>query len=126
VNAPHVHDLLRQRLLEAAGIVELPVCHLPLEMVEQSEWSPEFERLRRARMVMGYYRYGGLTSPARRAKLQDNVGSAIARLQRYYRTGNQECLCDAANLCMVEFMVPSCHQDPSWQPVDDGQHARRK
>jgi len=123
---PHVHDLLRKRLLEAAGIIELPRCHLPLEMVERSQCSCEFERLRRERMVMGYYRYGGLTSPTRRATLHDNVGSAIYRLQQYYRTGNQEHLVDAANLCMVEFVLPSCHEDPSWHPVDDGQHTRSK
>ncbi|MBW2673149.1 MAG: hypothetical protein JRD89_07005 [Deltaproteobacteria bacterium] len=95
-------------------------------MVERSQWSHRFERLQRARMVMGYYRYGGLSTPARRAKLYDNVGSAIYRLQRYYRTGNQEFLVDAANLCMVEFMVPSCHHAPCWRPVDDGQHTRSK
>ena len=120
-----VHDLLRKRLLEAAGIVELPRGQLPLAMVEATQWSGLFERLMRARLVMGYYRYGGLTSPTRRASSHDNVGSAIRRLQAYYRTGNQEHLVDAANLCMVEFMVPSCQPAPHWSSTDDGQHTRR-
>ena len=120
-----VHDALRKRLLEAAGVVELPRCHLPLKMVEVTQWSWRFEKLMRARLVMGYYRYGGLTSPTRRATPHDNVGSAIRRLQTYYSTGNQEHLIDAANLCMVEFMVPSCHPAPHWSSTDDGQHTRR-
>ena len=122
----HTHDILRQRLLEAAGLGERPHCHLPLHMVEQTQWSALFERKMRARLVAGYYRYGGLTSPTRARRLHDNVGSAIRRLQAYYRNGNQEHLVDAANLCMVEFMVPSCHETPTWKPIDDGQHTRSK
>ncbi len=121
----HAHDIMRRRLLERAGLAgHLNQSCVPLEWIYRTQWSPTFEQRMRNRLVMGFFRYGSLNSAERRKRHYDNVGSAIRRLEAYRRTGNQEHLVDAANLCMVEFMVPSCHPAPGWRPIDDGEHTR--
>lgn len=121
-----LHDVLRRRLLERVGLVgQLNQPMRSLAWVYKTQWSPLFERYMRNRLVMGYFRYGSLRNKARRGTHYDSVGSAIRRLKAYLKTGNQEYLVDAANLCMVEFMVPSCHPSPEWRPADDGEHTRR-
>ena len=53
-----IHDILRTRLLTNAGVLEAPVTSGPsLRELRKSEWSPEFERLMRNRLIMGFYRY---------------------------------------------------------------------
>jgi hypothetical protein len=76
----------------------------------------------RNRMVQGFFRYGSLHSPELREKAYDNVSGAIRRLERYRADGNIEHLVDAANLCLMEFMVPNCHESPSFRSIDDGEH----
>ncbi len=52
------HDILRQRLLTQAGLVDRPAPKFTLDELAASEWSPEFERLMRNRLIMGALRYG--------------------------------------------------------------------
>ncbi len=89
------------------------------EALSTSQWSPEFERLMRNRLIMGAIRYGRFHKPGK-AKY-DRVASIIRRIQAYSQTGNQEYLVDAANEALCEFIEPS-HPHPIWDPQDDGQH----
>jgi hypothetical protein len=92
-----------------------------VEELYVSEWCTEFEQYMRNRLVMGALRYGLLRS----GRDYDNVRSAIEHLKDYARTGNQEHLVDAANLCLVEFVRESCHPQPFFRSIDDGRHTRR-
>ena len=69
------------------------------------EYSQEFDRLRRNRMEMSYYKYG----PVRKNYATGNI-QAIPTLkkclEKYEETGNTEYLVDAANYAMLEFMYP--------------------
>lgn len=123
---PSVHDILRRRLLERAGVVEWPkLVATSVEWLYATQWCPAFEQFMRNRLAMGALRHGSLHAAARRLVHYDNIGSSIRRLEAYLRTGNQEHLVDVANLCMVEFVVPSCHPSPHWQSADDDEHTRR-
>jgi hypothetical protein len=117
-----VTDHLRARLL--AGVE--PPKRLPaLASLCESEWSPEFERLMRNRLLMGAFRYGTFGEHAAAGRNgYDNVGSAIERLQAYRRTGNAEHLVDAANLCLKEWMVGD-HPRRHFHAADDTLHAEK-
>jgi hypothetical protein len=97
---------------------------LDLEELARTEWSSEFERYMRNRMIMGAFRYGRLHNPD--APHWDIIGSVIARAEKYRNDGNKEHLVDVANLCLVEFVRPCGHPDPRWGPVDDGEHLQRQ
>lgn len=113
-----VHDYLRTRLLEQAGIFE-PVEPAPsLEEIERLQSCPQFETYRKNRMIMGYFRYGSLQSQIGKAKY-DNVGSILKRLSLYRGNHNREHLVDIANLAMIEFAT---HPDYPFRAADDGIH----
>ena len=84
-----------------------------------SEWSPEFERLQRNRLVLGALRYGRLGE--REKGSWDRIPAACAALEDYLETGNLENLVDAANLCMLEF-VEGVHPRRHFAASDDKQH----
>lgn len=84
-----------------------------------SEWSPEFEKLMRNRMLMGAFRYGKLHEPSN--KTHKRIESAIRRLNKYLETGNDELLVDVANLCLCEFEVGK-HPKKHFKSIDDGDH----
>jgi hypothetical protein len=112
---PTVTELLRRRLL--AGVPE----RLPdLATLQQSERSPEFERLRMNRKILGAMRYGRMGAEGK--PQFDRVSDAIGRLERYLSDRNAEHLADAANLLEVEFVEGDWHLTPS----DDGQHTRQR
>ena len=115
-----IHDVLRERLLSAAG-VDVPDTGsvVSIESIRASNWCPEFEELRRNRMIMGYFRYGPLRDQPRGK--YNNVASIRKRLDNYEIDGNLEHLVDAANICMVEF-VTSGHPERHFRSVDDGDH----
>ena len=95
----------------------------PLEALADSEWCRTFERMMRNRLIMGAFRYGTFAQhKAAGRNGYDNVGSAIARLCQYQRTGNMEHLVDAANLCLKEWRVGE-HPQRHFRPTDDGIHA---
>ena len=90
-----------------------------LESLRQSEWSPEFERLMRNRLIMGRYRYGLMQ---RTDALQyDRVGSAMDRLRKYTENGNTEHLVDVANLMLLEFEHGQ-HPRKHFMAQDDSRH----
>ena len=69
------------------------------------EYSEEFDKLRRNRVEMSFYKYG----PARKNFGIGNV-QAIPTMElcvkKYQETGNREYLLDAANYLMFEYMFP--------------------
>ena len=102
--APNVHALLRERLLQRAGLVEPPSrvdAAARLAELYRTQWSPRFEDLMRNRLVMGGMRYGLLHAPGK--KHYDRVASIRKRAQLYAETGNLEHLVDCANECLLEF-----------------------
>lgn len=114
---PNTHNILRRRLLKTYESAKVP----SLEKLRKTQWSKEFEELMRNRLLMGYFRYGPLEK--QRPQQYDNIGSAIRRLNLYLETGNQEHLVDAANLCLVEFVIPS-HKKAHFESTDDGEHVK--
>jgi hypothetical protein len=88
-----------------------------------SEWSPEFERLMRNRLLMGAFRYGRLNAQGKPD--YDRIEAAIRLLKDYQRTGNQEDLVDASNCCLLEFEEGS-HPLKHFGARDDGEHIKEK
>ena len=116
-----VHDILRKRLLERAGIFEPAPPAPSLDEIYKMQWSDEFEQLMRNRLAMGFFRYGPLPKQIGCHKY-DNIGSIEKRLYIYKETKNRELLVDIANLALVEFVV---HPELPFKAVDDGVHAER-
>lgn len=90
-----------------------------LEDLRGSEWSVEFERLMRNRLVMGAIRYGALH--AENKPRYDRVSSIIARAKKYEETHNKELLVDIANLSLLEFEEGE-HPDNHFKATDDKEH----
>ena len=77
-----------------------------MEQIDMSnEYSEEFDKLRKNRVEMSFYKYG----PERRNFGTGNV-KAIPTMElcvkKYQETGNREYLLDAANYLMFEYMFP--------------------
>ena len=73
--------------------------------VLKTEYSEEFDTLRKNRVVQSYFKYG----PAHinfGDQLVDPVGSLELCLKKFKETGNTEYLCDVANYAMFAFMYP--------------------
>ena len=119
------HSVLRQRLLLQAGLVQIKApFEGKLADLERSEWSPQFERLMRNRLLMGALRYGPIGAPGK--PQYDRVRSMIKRLNRYDETGNKEFLVDVANLCLLEFV--ECHHPTAhFHAIDEhNEHVQTK
>jgi hypothetical protein len=100
----YIHDVLRNRLLLRAGLVELPKPKYSLKQLEESQWSPLFETLMRNRLIMGAFRYGPFNFPGYVRPKYNRIGSIKKRLTLYEQSGNTEVLVDIANLCLLEFV----------------------
>jgi hypothetical protein len=109
----------RSRLLK--GLPESNSGKLDFEELKQTEWSEDFEKLMRNRLLLGSIRYGRLHA---HGKPQYNrVESIINRMKKYERTGNKEFLVDCANLCLLEF--EECHHiNAHFASIDDGEHVQ--
>lgn len=93
----------------------------PLEELKVTEWSEEFEKLMRNRLIMGAIRYGRLK--AKNKVKYDRISSIIKRLKDYENTGNKEKLVDVANLCLLEF--EECdHPKAHFNAEDDKEHVK--
>lgn len=90
-----------------------------LAEMRKTEWSRQFERLMRNRLLMGAFRYGLIKNKGDQG--YDMVGSLKSRLDMYERTGNMEYLADCANLALLEFEFPS-HPKAHFNAIDDGEH----
>ena len=100
-----IHDLLRKRLLERAGLGEPPVYVNLLHRFE-TEWSPRFEQYMRNRLVMGSIRYETFADKRSKAAVYNYVKEMKRRIAAYEETGNTEFMVDVANMAMLEFEFP--------------------
>lgn len=77
-----------------------------MEQIDMSkEYSEEFDRLRKNRVEMSFYKYG----TARKNFATGNVQAIPTMdlcIKKYKDTGNREYLLDAANYLMFEYMFP--------------------
>ena len=104
---------IRDRLEDSIGLTP------SLEELKKTEWSKDFEKLMRNRLVMGAFRYGLLKNKASHG--YDMIGSLKRRIEMYQETGNLEYLVDCANLALLEFEHPT-HNKAHFGSVDDGEH----
>ena len=119
-------DNMRDRLLARAGLSDPPPQPLPgytIEDLYRTQWSSEFERYMRNRLVIGALRYGGLGLGNKRQF--DRIGSIRRRLDAYEKTGNLEMLVDSANLALVEY-VEGDHPLRHWNTDDTGEHVQSR
>jgi hypothetical protein len=110
---PTITDHLRAHLLAS-----VPTRVPDLDALRRSERSPEFERLRTNRKVIGSMRYGLMGAPGK--PHYDRIRCMIRRLTAYRLDGNAEHLIDVANLAELEF-VEGNHRGV--HPQDDGEHS---
>jgi hypothetical protein len=90
--------------------------------LEETEWNQECENARRARYVMGAFRYG-LRSGCHSDKY-DLITNVEKRIQAYRKDGNLEHIIDSMNVLELEF----CKQRRKGKrihPIDDGIHAEK-
>lgn len=71
----------------------------------ETEYSEEFDKLRKNRMVVSYHKYGAIENNYGEG-LIDSIENLELRLKKYKETGNTEFLVDVANFAMIEFMYP--------------------
>ncbi len=84
----------------------------------RTERSPEFEKLRINRKIIGAFRYGRMGYPDK--KKYDRVQCMIRRLENYKADHNAEHLVDVANLAELEYV----EGDGVLKSIDDGQHTQ--
>ena len=125
-------EWMRERLLRKAGILLSVASKFKpsdLKKLEKSEWSDEFERLMRNRLLMGAMRYG--TFEEKKATMYskdpwDLLTPVRTKLELYQSTGNSEYLVDAANYLLLAFEFDP-HPNKHFQALDDHHdHCRRK
>lgn len=115
-------EYIRQHLLSALCDIESLSNHSLEWVKEHRSVVHQFEVLRRNRLVQGWFRYHHDFSKS--AGEFDAIQSAINRLKAYQKTGNQECLVDAANLCAIEFALPT-QEHTYFESGHDGEHVEK-
>lgn len=119
-----LHQIIRNRLLKRAGLIQKPE-KPSFESLKRSEWSDDFERLMRNRMIMGAFRYETFEEKKKTAWKYDFPTEAIKRIGKYQETGNTENLVDAANMLLIEFEFGH-HKNKHFNSIDDGEHIAQK
>ncbi len=76
-----------------------------IQEIISTEYSIEFDELRKKMMVMGFYKYGPLKDNIDN-QAYDMLDSLKVRLEHFEKTKNVEYLADVANFCMMIFMYP--------------------
>ena len=117
------HDILRDRLLTKAGLIEsLPKLTLAeLEKEDREIWSKKFIVLMRNRLLMGRLRYG----PRKEKSSYDLVGAIESKLKLYKETGNDELMVDIGNYSMLQFKHGT-HPNKHFSALDDIEHVKKK
>ena len=78
----------------------------------KKEYSEEFDKLRKNRVEVSYYKYGSAADNfGSDLHLVDAIKSHDKCLEKYKNTGNIEYLLDAANYLMFEYMYPQHPKD---------------
>lgn len=91
-----------------------------IEKILETEYSNEFDEIRKSMMVVSFYKYGPMKENHSTYKCMSAVENIIKRLEKYKETGNTEFLCDVANFAMIEFMYPTI-EGAKYTPTDDGE-----
>lgn len=81
------------------------------EEILATEYSEQFDKLRKDMMVTSFYKYGLVEENAKNGTT-DFIKSLDKRYQLFQKTKNTEYLADIANLCMMIYMYPEyfgCH-----------------
>jgi hypothetical protein len=95
---------------------------MDINVLRGSEWSEEYEKLRRNRMVMGAFRYGPIKNQEMEA--YDYIRDCRRRLRLYEETLNLEHLVDCGNLLMLEY-IKGKKDGLELIPIDDGTHNKK-
>ena len=73
--------------------------------VLKQEYSEEFDKLRKNRVEVSYYKYGAARDNFASGRV-DAIGSLELCLEKFKKTGNTEYLLDVANYAMFRYMYP--------------------
>jgi len=105
------------------GLPEEDFRRPPLDDLQQTEWSPQFEQLMRNRLIQGAIRYGrmGHGSIPKGKNIYHRAESIRRRIDRFEKTGNGEYLVDIANIALLMF-EERYHPDFYFKSIDDGIH----
>lgn len=87
------------------------------------QFSEDFIQKMKARVFVGFYRYGQSKQYAETNKY-DIIETIKARLRLYQDTGNKEHLVDAANFIMIEYMYPQ-HPNAHFESVEEEDPTKR-
>lgn len=104
--------------------------NLSPEEILRTEYSEEFDNLRKKMMVTSYYKYGPVKENAY-SGMEDFIKTLDIRYKKFLETKNTEFLADVANICMMIFMYPEpfgCYYKPtdsSESPGIDGISVRQ-
>lgn len=88
------------------------------EKILKTEYSEQFDKIRKDMMIMLYYKYGPLKDNYGTYKCMNAIENLKIRLDKYLETGNTEYLADVANFAMLEFMNPSI-EGAKYTPTDN-------
>lgn len=86
-----------------------------------TEYSTEFDELRKNRVAVSYYKYGSARINFKRGYVKA-IGSCMKCIKKYQETHNTEYLTDAANYLMFEFMYPQ-FSDAYFKATDSNESA---
>lgn len=89
-----------------------------LEEIMTTEYSENFDTLRKNRMVVSFCKYGAVADNYG-CSLINSIDNLEIRLKKYKETGNTEFLVDVANFAMIEFMYPK-HKDAYFDAENHG------
>ena len=70
-----------------------------------NEYSTEFDKLRKSRVEISFYKYGAARDNFGSGRV-DAIGSLELCLEKFKKTGNTEYLLDVANYAMFRYMFP--------------------
>lgn len=117
-----LRDNIRRRLLHRAGIPSWDGDETEIKNRILNLLIPVVEKMYN-RLFFGHMRYGPL---AGEHKPHYNQHARMQQLlAEWHRTGNDECLIDLANYCIVE-IVEGVHPKKHFHSTDDGTHATLK
>lgn len=109
---------MRERLEAMAGIHPQPTRQFNFASLQTTEWSDDFERLMRNRLIMGCLRYGPMVWKKKNGNKWDLLGAINKKVGLYVKTGNTEYLVDAANYLLLEFECGE-HPNKHFNALDD-------
>ena len=84
------------------------------------EYSEEFDKLRKNRVEVSFYKYGSARDNFGAGRV-DAIGSLELCLEKFKKTGNTEYLLDVANYAMFRYMYPMPGE--YFKPTDSSESA---